>query len=333
METTLSDSKHHGGVSPGFANIPNVILSPMIRHSGLVFAILLTLFFFCRQYVFEAALDRGLIYKRTWPTLNARQKRGFVNHHLSFVAKIFVLLFAIYPFFAVATGHANFRTPMFGHGVHGFSRRDDGFTMGDALFLAIMIVSVMYAHELAYREGISPVAVAHHVGVLIMGQLTLYWSASNKHQPDAALEAVLALFWGFYDLVVEVPPHITMIIYRDPDVAQKTLLRSFSVAFWCSLVGTVAETATIFGLYGALWSKWTITMKVLIPVLHCIFTAAQLWGEYCTWSLWQQEKGKAKRTKMAGDEVPRSGKLKGKEDSEPEGEGGKRISSIDIAQV
>lgn len=84
---------------------------------------------------------------------------------------------------------------MFGHSV-GFSRRSDGFTMGDALFLAIMIVSVMYAHELAYREGISPVAVAHHVGVLIMGQLTLYWSASNKHQPDAALEAVLALFWG-----------------------------------------------------------------------------------------------------------------------------------------
>jgi hypothetical protein len=42
METTLSDSKHHGGVSPGFANIPNVILSPMIRHSGLVFAIVST---------------------------------------------------------------------------------------------------------------------------------------------------------------------------------------------------------------------------------------------------------------------------------------------------
>jgi hypothetical protein len=36
-------------------------------------------------------------------------------------------------------------------------------------------------------------------------------------------------------------------------------------------------------------------MKVLIPVLHCIFTAAQLWGEKCTWDLWQQEKAKAKR--------------------------------------
>jgi hypothetical protein len=113
------------------------------------------------------------------------------------VAKIFVLLFAIYPFFAVATGNANFRTPMFGHGV-GFSRREGGFTMGDALYLAIMIVSVMYAHELAYREGISPVAVAHHVGVLVMGQLTLYWSASNRKQPDAALEAVLVVFWGRY---------------------------------------------------------------------------------------------------------------------------------------
>lgn len=68
--------------------------------------------------------------------------------------------------------------------------------MGDALYLAIMIVSVMYAHELSYREGISPVAVAHHVGVLVMGQLTLYWSGQTDRQPDAALEAVLALFWG-----------------------------------------------------------------------------------------------------------------------------------------
>lgn len=127
--------------------------------------------------------------------MNARQKRGFVNHHLSFIAKAFVLLFAIYPFFAVALGHATFRTAFFGTRVE-IDRHSDGFTMGDALYLAIMVVSVMYAHELAYREGISPVAVSHHVGVLVMGQLTLYWSASNKHQPDAALECVLALFWG-----------------------------------------------------------------------------------------------------------------------------------------
>lgn len=134
------------------------------------------------------------MYKRTWATLNARQKRGFVNHHLSFVAKIIVLLFAIYPFFAVATGYADFQTPMFGHRV-GIWRKDDGFTTGDALYLAIMVVSVMYAHELAYREGISYVAVAHHVGVLVMEQLTLYWSASH-HQPDSSLEVVLCLFWG-----------------------------------------------------------------------------------------------------------------------------------------
>ena len=190
--------------------------------------------------------------------------------------------------------------------------------MGDALYLAIMIVSVMYAHELSYREGISPVAVAHHVGVLIMGQLTLYWSASSKHQPDAALECVLALFWGkfahipltirntnwvragFYDLVVEVPPHVTMIMYRNPDVTKTKLLRSFSIAFWCSLIGTIAETATIFGLYGALWHKWTVTMKVLIPILHCIFTAAQLWGEKCTWQIWQQKK-KSKRSQEDGN--------------------------------
>jgi hypothetical protein len=152
-------------------------------------------FFVLRQYVFEAALDRGWIYRRTWPTLNARQKRGFVNHHLSFVAKLFVLLFAIYPFFAVATGHATFRTPMFGRHEEIWSHAGR-FTMGDALYLAIMVVSVMYAHELSYREGISYVAVAHHVGVLVMGQLTLFWSASSHEQPDSSLEVVLALFWG-----------------------------------------------------------------------------------------------------------------------------------------
>jgi hypothetical protein len=44
-------------------------------------------------------------------------------------------------------------------------------------------------------------------------------------------------------------------------------------------------------------------MKVLIPVLHCIFTAAQLWGEKCTWDLWQQEKRKSKSTNMGVGDV------------------------------
>ena len=97
-------------------------------------------------------------------------------------------------------------------------------------------------------------------------------------------------------MVVEVPPHVTMIMHRNPDVTRESLLRSFSIAFWCSFIGTVAETATILGLYGALWHKWTLTMKIMIPILHCIFTAAQLWGEKCTWEIWQQEKKKSKRT-------------------------------------
>ncbi|EUC30263.1 hypothetical protein COCCADRAFT_104404 [Bipolaris zeicola 26-R-13] len=304
MENSLDDKKRHTGSLPGFANIQNVPISPMIKHSGLVFAILLAIFFVCRQYVLENALDRGLIYKRVWPTLNARQKRGFVNHHLSIAAKIFVVAFAIYPFFAVVLGKADFHTPMFGSGV-GHKRRDSVFTMGDALYLAIMIVSVMYGHELAYREGISYVAVAHHVGVLVMGQLTLYWSGKTNRQPDAALEAVLTLFWGFFDLSVEVPPHVTMIIYRDPEVTSEKLLRSFSVAFWCSSIGTLAETGTIFGLYGALFHRWTLTMKIMIPILHCIFTAAQVWGEWCTWSLWQQEKRKVARgDRKEKDDLP-----------------------------
>ncbi|EUC42832.1 hypothetical protein COCMIDRAFT_7621 [Bipolaris oryzae ATCC 44560] len=302
MENVLDDKKRHTGSLPGFANIQNVPISPLIKHSGLIFAILLIVFFICRQYILEYTLDRGFIYKRVWPTLNARQKRGFVNHHLSIAAKIFVVIIAIYPLFAVAVGKSDFRTPLFGSEM-GIKRHHGVPTVGDVLYFAVMIVSTMYAHELMYREGISYVAVLHHVGVIVMGQLTLFWSGRTDREPDAALEAVLALFWGFFDLSVEVPPHVTMIIYRDPDVTSEKLMRAFSIAFWCSSIGTLAETGTIFGLYGALFHKWTLTMKVLIPILHCIFTAAQVWGEYCTWCLWQQEK-----RKLA------SGERKGKDD-------------------
>lgn len=114
-----------------------------------------------------------------------------------------------------------------------------------------------------------------------------------------------------------------MIIYRDPDVASSTLLRAFCVAFWCSLIGTVAETATIFGLYGALFHKWTLTMKVLIPVLHCVFTAAQLWGEKCTWDLWQQEKRRAGRTGADKD-----GGLKGGDETEAEAKSGGVVGEV-----
>lgn len=119
-----------------------------------------------------------------------------------------------------------------------------------------------------------------------------------------------------------------MIIYRDPDVAPRTLLRSFAVAFWCSLIGTVAETATILGLYATLWHRWTVTMKIMIPILHCVFTAAQLWGEYCTWCLWQKEKKKAKRLYADG-----AGKGEGMRGNESKVKDSTRIRSIEVASV
>lgn len=122
-----------------------------------------------------------------------------------------------------------------------------------------------------------------------------------------------------------------MIIYRNPDVKSSTLLRSFCVAFWSSLIGTLAETATILGLYGALWHKWTITMKVLIPILHCIFTAAQLWGEKCTWDLWQQEKKKARRAQADRESVSSQGEEE-RAVCETKGKQPETISEVETAE-
>lgn len=39
MDASLEQSSNLGRGLPGFHNIPNVVLSPMIKHSGLVFAV------------------------------------------------------------------------------------------------------------------------------------------------------------------------------------------------------------------------------------------------------------------------------------------------------
>lgn len=124
-----------------------------------------------------------------------------------------------------------------------------------------------------------------------------------------------------------------MIIYRDPDVSSATLLRAFSVAFWSSLIGTVAETATILGLYGALWNKWTLTMKIMIPILHCIFTAAQLWGEKCTWDLWQQEKRRAKGVKAGADQISSSERRKTTDETETKGKHAKAVNEVEMTNA
>lgn len=66
------------------------------------------------------------------------------------------------------------------------------------------------------------------------------------------------------------------------------------------LVGTTFETIIVMWLFGSLWDKWTLPFRVCTPLLHFLFSAAQLWGAYIFWQLKQKERRKVRQT--AGDQ-------------------------------
>jgi hypothetical protein len=57
----------------------------------------------------------------------------------------------------------------------------------------------MYIFELIFRAKLSYVAVAHHVGSVLMAAATIAISVDWKHQPDATLEFILCCLWGKID--------------------------------------------------------------------------------------------------------------------------------------
>lgn len=43
-------------------------------------------------------------------------------------------------------------------------------------------------------------------------------------------------------------------------------------------------------LWGSLWDRWTLPFRVVTPILHVIFSAAQLWGAKNFFKMWKEQK-------------------------------------------
>ena len=146
----------------------------------------MVVFFFARYYLLEGfILPR--IYGHIYKNLNETNRRGFVNHHLAGAAKIFLCFFTAYPFMSVAFGNANFNTPLHAH---------SAVTMGDAMIVSSQIFVGMYMTELLFRSKLSPVAVGHHVGAIVITQAAIAISLNAVHERDATIEFILCFFWG-----------------------------------------------------------------------------------------------------------------------------------------
>lgn len=262
------------------ANLSNGLVSKLASFTGLILTIVMVVYFFIRYYIFELFL-LPRFYGHIYKNLNETNRRGFVNHHVAGAAKILLCFFTAYPFLSVAFGNANFNTPLAKH---------SPATMGDAMVISSQIFVGMYLTELLFRSKLSPVAVGHHVGAIVITQAAIAISLNASHEQDATIEFILCFFWGAFDILAEFWPHVAIILYRVYISNHEFLIKIFRAACFSTLIGTTIETIVVMWLFGSLWPKWTIGFKVATPILHVVFSAAQVWGSIIFYRMWQHQK-------------------------------------------
>lgn len=165
---------------------PLVPISVLAPFSGLIISIVLVILFLIRFYILEGFLIPWL-YGHTYTDQSETNRRGFINHHIAGATKFLILVVAVYPFIRVISGSADLHAPYVPGGPS---------TMGDALIVVAQMLIGMYIFELLYRVKLSPVAVLHHIGTILIGQSAIAISLSLAREPDADIEFILCLVWG-----------------------------------------------------------------------------------------------------------------------------------------
>lgn len=182
MENTIQARHEEGALH----NLPLEPISRLAPFSALILSIILIILFLIRYYILEGFLINRL-YGKIYTDLSELNRRGFINHHISGATKIIILIAAIYPFIMVACGKSTFQTP-FAPG--------STVTMGDILVVVAQMLIGMYIFELLYRVKLSPAAVGHHIGTIVIGQSAIAISLRLAREPDADIEFVLCTVWG-----------------------------------------------------------------------------------------------------------------------------------------
>lgn len=180
---------HHHVGHPAFEHLVNSMVSDVALFGALVMTITAVILAFVRIYLLDNFL-LGTVY-RSVPreSLNDTQRRSFINHHVAAVLKILCIALAGYPLLRILTTGTSPHTP-FAPGTR--------VTLGDVLMVASQIFSMMYVFELFYREKVSPISFAHHVGAIIIAQAAVAMSINFDDEKDALPEFLLCLIWGTF---------------------------------------------------------------------------------------------------------------------------------------
>lgn len=106
-------------------------------------------------------------------------------------------------------------------------------------------------------------------------------------------------------MIAEFWPHLAIILYRIYPDDHAFLVKVFRAASMTEVAGTTIETAVVMWLFAGLWSRWTLPFKVVTPILHVVFSIAQLWGAIIFRRMWKhQEKLLNEEKGTAASEIP-----------------------------
>jgi len=108
----------------------------------------------------------------------------------------------------------------------------------------------------------------------------------------------LTYLTGFFDIVAELWPHVAIVIYRAWPEKHRMLEHIFRVTAILELVGTTVETIVVFSIFASVWKHWTLEFKILSPLLHVLFSCAQVFG---AWVFWDMAR---KQVKLANGKKP-----------------------------
>lgn len=170
-----------------FGHLKNQPISKIAPYGSLLLTISACVLAILRLYFLDIIVIPKAYPKRLLSQLTDGQRRSFVNHHVAAATKVLLIIITAYPFIAIAAGKATPSTPFFAH---------SKTTLGDVLVFSTQIFTVMYIFELFYKDKVSPISSAHHVGAIIIAQAALAMTINWKRESDAIYEFILCFFWG-----------------------------------------------------------------------------------------------------------------------------------------
>jgi hypothetical protein len=162
-------------------------ISYLTPYTGLILTITTIIVALARFYLLQNAILPRAYRSETLDKISGPQRRSFINHHMAASLKIVLLITAIYPLFAILTGKALPSSPL---------SAGSKVTAGDMLIISSQIFTAMYIFELFFRDEISPISCAHHIGAIVIAQAAVAMSFDAKHERDALWEILLCFLWG-----------------------------------------------------------------------------------------------------------------------------------------